>query len=251
MEMSEQINQAIRNDLPIRNLMMLLLQIGGNFHVAFPQLPSITDIEAKATDLNLVDGLVQIQLFDKNNAIPADAASMPVLVKAGLREVLVLFDTTLHIPSSKDSDQCYIDLPTEYRIKQRRKAYRVMVEGCEMIIQQGTEELKGDLETLNVAGDVKDISVLGLCARYEGNLSSIALGDVLNGCKVTLSDGAIIECEIVIRRVAYSEQENATMIAGEFTNMSYRYEATLGKFVYEQQFKVLQRFVRNSEEDSE
>ncbi|MDH5392815.1 MAG: flagellar brake protein [Gammaproteobacteria bacterium] len=125
-----------------------------------------------------------------------------------------------------------INMPDTMLTEQRRNTFRLPTPSHQSIAATLSAGLSSSL-----SGYVKDVSNDGLRINIIGNHSdALTQGDTLNGCKIKLDQGRLIECQLTIRSKRYIRSPyRHTQLGTEITALKRKDRDLLTQYVNEQQ----------------
>lgn len=109
-----------------------------------------------------------------------------------------------------------VDFPTEVVYAQRRRQHRVPVP-----LSQGFEVIVTFADEQELRGELRDLSVGGLCARIRsGKLDATHDRNALAGCRIVLPDDRSIVCDIEILHIDAPARTRVPRIGARFVDPS-------------------------------
>ena len=180
--------------------------------------------------------VVSLACCHEENIMRRVEMGTPILMCANWDDTLVRFQTQLLDYRIGSVNFYEVELPKQYQLLQRRRAYRATTTEGQLTIP-ALDTLPGLIEA-----PIKDISVLGVCIHVPGLHSELEVGHEFKQCTLTLGEHVEFETTIEIKRLHIEADTQYTEIAGEYLELSYQQESMLGKYINNLQIQVLKRY---------
>ena len=139
---------------------------------------------------------------------------------------------------SKQNRQFKVKLPRTLQYWQRRSAHRVHV-SMAMDVKAALNDDVGKC----FVGQIRDISTGGMRVQFlKSDAQYIDNSIHLTDCKITLHDNTDLQCRFEMRHLKRHERNKACTIGGQFSNLDFKQERAIRRFIATLERKSLRGF---------